>query len=73
MVPVSVCGARRMSLPAERLRPPPTAAHAAPSLLPPPAVLRLAAGLSPSVRAGDGLDLHFLPLGENRGSHQCLH
>ena len=20
-----------------------------------------------------GLDLHFLPLGENRGSHQCLH
>jgi len=20
-----------------------------------------------------GLDLHFLPMAENRGSHQCLH
>jgi len=40
---LAVCGARRMSLPLKWLRPPPTAAHAAPLLHLPPAAQRLAA------------------------------
>ena len=47
---VAVCGARRMSLPLKRLRPRPTAAHAAPLLHLPPAAQRLAA-IRPSCRA----------------------
>ena len=53
-VPVSVCGKRRMSLPTERLRPPPTAAHAAPLLHLPPAAQRLAARISRYAFYGEG-------------------
>ena len=52
MVLVSCWGARRMSLPTERLRPSPTpATHSAP-LTPPPAAVASFPRLSPAVRVG---------------------
>ena len=52
MVLVSCWGARRMSLPTERLRPSPTPATRSGRLTPPPAAVASFPKLSPTVRVG---------------------